>query len=160
MLEATRMTMLTKHTIASKRPAQRAAIPSSPRLRIVSPLSRISCAKMSIDDVRAALSASPAGGRLSSDVRQRGVLAENAELVARMQRLTPVLVSMARDLACARRESAALERENRQLRSRLTMLEGRTPAARRLSEDQVTAVARRASEQRSRLAAARAGQSR
>jgi hypothetical protein len=49
----------------------------------------------------------------------------NAELVKRLQQLTPVLVGLAQDLASARRVSAALKRENRRLRSRVATLEGR-----------------------------------
>ena len=63
------------------------------------------------------------------------LVAENAELVGRAKRLSPVLVGMAQDLAVARRESAALKRENRRLRSRVTTLEQRTAAALRASTD-------------------------
>jgi hypothetical protein len=61
------------------------------------------------------------------------LVAENAELVVRVQRLGPVLVGMAQDLSVARRESAALKRENRRLRSPVTTLEQRTAAALRAS---------------------------
>jgi cell division protein FtsB len=53
------------------------------------------------------------------------VRAQNAELLMRMRRLTPVLVSLARELAIARREGAALQRENRRLRSQVASLEER-----------------------------------
>jgi cell division protein FtsB len=58
------------------------------------------------------------------------MVAQNAELVRRMQRLSPVLVEMASDLAGARRESSALRRENEQLHARLTRLERRIAAIR------------------------------
>ena len=66
------------------------------------------------------------------------LVAENAELVGRMQRLSPVLVGIAQDLSVARRESAALKRENRRLRSRVTTLEQRTASALRASTDRTT----------------------
>jgi hypothetical protein len=70
--------------------------------------------------------AAPPGGASPDEV---GLLvAENAELVGRMQRLSPVLVGIAQDLSVARRESAALKRENRRLRSRVTTLEQRAAA--------------------------------
>jgi hypothetical protein len=59
------------------------------------------------------------------------LVAENADLVRRVQRLSPALVGMASDLAGARREGAALKREIRQLRSRLTTLEQRTASSSR-----------------------------
>ena len=61
------------------------------------------------------------------------LVAENAELVGRMQRLSPVLVGIAQDLSVARRESAALKRENRRLRSRVTTLEQRAAATLRFA---------------------------
>jgi hypothetical protein len=45
------------------------------------------------------------------------LLDENAALVARLQRLHPALTRMAEDLALARRENAALRRENQRLRA-------------------------------------------
>jgi hypothetical protein len=51
------------------------------------------------------------------------LLAENTELANRVRRLSPVLVSMARDLAAARRENAALKRKNGQLRRHVTTLD-------------------------------------
>lgn len=83
-----------------------------------------SYANPSSDQVR---SAAPASTRppLCAD-RVGRLVAENADLVRRVQRLSPALVGMASDLAGARREGAALKREIRQLRSRLTTLEQRT----------------------------------
>jgi len=75
----------------------------------------------------------PIGAR-TSDVRaSRGdrasLVARNADLLRRVERLGQVLVELARDLVDARRESAALRRENELLRSRLRALEGSaTPA--------------------------------
>ena len=43
------------------------------------------------------------------------LLAENMALGVRLQRLSPVLAAMARDLAAACREAAALRRENAHL---------------------------------------------
>jgi len=83
----------------------------------------------SAGQIRATSSGSPVQGAHVSDEAAGRLAAENTELARRAQRLTPVLVSMAYDLACARRESAALKRENRQLRSRVTTLEQRTAAA-------------------------------
>lgn len=64
-------------------------------------------------------------GRPSAGEMAEAVRAQNAELQMRMRRLTPVLVSLARDLAIARREGAALQRENRRLRSHVESLEER-----------------------------------
>jgi hypothetical protein len=75
----------------------------------------------------------PPGG-VSTDEAGR-LVAENAELVGRVNRLSPVLVGMAQDLAVARRRGAALKRENRRLRSRVTTLEQRTASALRASTD-------------------------
>jgi hypothetical protein len=45
-----------------------------------------------------------------------GLIAENAELADRLRRLGPAFSSMAQDLARARRENAALRRENLRLK--------------------------------------------
>ena len=47
------------------------------------------------------------------------LIAENAELANRIRRLGPALASMAGDLARARRENAALKRENLRLQAQL-----------------------------------------
>ncbi len=52
------------------------------------------------------------------------LLAENAELLARLRRLGPAMTSMAHDLASARRQNAALRRENLRLR---TLIDPRRP---------------------------------
>ena len=56
----------------------------------------------------------------------RGPLDENLELTARLRRSGPVLESMARELATARRELAAVTRENERLRAKLAIF---SPAA-------------------------------
>jgi hypothetical protein len=66
----------------------------------------------------------------TTDDTAASMVVRNAELVRRMQRLSPVLVEMASDLAGARRESSALRRENEQLHARLTRLERRFAAVR------------------------------
>jgi hypothetical protein len=65
------------------------------------------------------------GGGSASPGGASPLVVHNAELVKRLQQLTPVLVGLAQDLASARRVSAALKRENRRLRSRVATLEGR-----------------------------------
>ena len=56
----------------------------------------------------------------------RGLLDENLELTARLRRSGPALESMARELATARRELAAVTRDNARLRSQLAIF---SPAA-------------------------------
>src|SRR5277367_1383002 len=57
------------------------------------------------------------------------LFAENMALGQRLQRLSPVLVSMARDLAALRREVTLLRRENDQLRAG-HVVSGEKPAPR------------------------------
>ena len=77
---------------------------------------------MSAGGVKSGLSESLARGRLAYDDAEGDLVAENAQLAERMQRLGPALVSTARDLAQARRENAALKRENRRLLARVRVL--------------------------------------
>jgi hypothetical protein len=66
---------------------------------------------------------SPDKGRWTYDGLEGRLIAENTELARRIQRLSPVLVSMARDLAAARRENGALRRKNGQLHARVKILD-------------------------------------
>lgn len=66
---------------------------------------------------------SPDTGRSTYDGSAGRLLAENTELARRVERLSPVLVSMARDLAAARRENGVLRRKNGQLHARVKILD-------------------------------------
>jgi hypothetical protein len=71
---------------------------------------------------------SPDTGRGTYDGSAGRLIAENTELARRVQRLSPVLVSMARDLAMALRENGALRRKNGQLHARVKILDQTSPA--------------------------------
>jgi hypothetical protein len=79
--------------------------------------------KQSADRTTCVECGSPHTGRWTYDGLEGRLIAENSELARRIQRLSPVLVSMARDLAAARRENGALRRKNGQLHARVKILD-------------------------------------
>jgi hypothetical protein len=78
------------------------------------------------DDIGFGVSGSPLRGTPGYAEVLGRLVAENDALARRVQRLAPVLASMARDLAEARRENAILKRENRRLRAHVTALDERS----------------------------------
>jgi hypothetical protein len=91
----------------------------------------------SADRTRCVECGSPDTGRSTYDGSAGRLIAENTELARRVARLSPVLVSMARDLAMALRENGALRRKNGQLHARVKILD-QTSAAPILEADLVT----------------------
>ena len=73
-----------------------------------------------------------------------GLLDENLELTARLRRSGPVLESMARELATARRELAAVTRENERLRAQLAIFSPAAAAGERPTAASAPAAAARA----------------
>ena len=67
--------------------------------------------RQSADRTTCVACGSPDTGRGTYDGSAGRLIAENTELARRVQRLSPVLVSMARDLAMALRENGALRRK-------------------------------------------------
>ena len=79
--------------------------------------------RQSADRTTSAESGSPDTGRSTYDGLEGRLIAENTDLARRVERLSPVLVSMARDLAAALRENGALRRKNGQLQARVKILD-------------------------------------
>ena len=84
--------------------------------------------RQSADRTTCVACGSPDTGRGTYDGSAGRLIAENTELARRVQRLSPVLVSMARDLAMALRENGALRRKNGQLHARVKILDQTSPA--------------------------------
>jgi DNA repair exonuclease SbcCD ATPase subunit len=71
----------------------------------------------------------------------RGLLDESSQRAGRLPRVGPALERMARDLADARRDLAALTRENAKLRAQLASVNPAAAAGRRRRGESQTAIA-------------------